>query len=195
MIQETGRIAMISNKARVVAVMLATLATPAVIFATASPAFAGTHLHETYGAYFVNADNLNLYTPVVENSTTGRDLTISWDGTTYVDGFHGVEIYFNLDHSKCVAAANNLSDVNIHPCNGGYGVIWGEIPLDPAHGVYEFFNREATQATGVNLFLAGRNNKTQYQLNAGQGFGLRARGLFLIFGSQQMQQRRSPGVV
>jgi hypothetical protein len=171
MIQETGGIAMISNKARAVAVMLATLATPAVIFATASPAFAGTHLHETNGAYFVNADNLNLYTPVVENSTTGRDLTISWDGTTYVDGFHGVTIYFNLDHSKCVAAANNLSDVNIHPCNGG-GVIWGEIPLDPAHGVFEFFNREATQATGVNLFLAGRNNATQYQLNAGrQGSG------------------------
>jgi hypothetical protein len=158
---------MISNKARAVAVMLATLAAPAVILAAPSPAFAGTHLHETNGAYFVNADNLNLYTPVVETSITGRDLTISWDGTTYFDGFHAVEIYFNLDHSKCVAAANNLSDVNIHPCNGGSGVIWGEIPLDPTHGVYEFFNREATQATGVNLFLAGRNNGTQYQLNAG----------------------------
>jgi hypothetical protein len=90
--------------------------------------------------------------------------------------FEGHEIYkirFHADTTKCVAAANDLVRVVIHPCDG-VGVDWAVNPN--ANGHLRFINKEATIALGFDQYLGGFNDGGDYAL---ESLGLR--GVFYAF--------------
>jgi hypothetical protein len=76
-------------------------------------------------------------------------------------GFSLFLIQFAGDTSKCVAAADNLLDVTIHPCSGGSGVIWA---LDTTNGHLRWINRAATlgRSSGNLQYLTGHNDGTGF---------------------------------
>jgi hypothetical protein len=137
-------------------ILAATLTASAVMFAAPLPASAANnHLKETSGSYRVGAPNLALYAPVVE-TTSGRDVNL----ITAPTGADDVYIKFSADTSLCVAAANNSSDVVIHPCSGGSGIIWTLQDSASGHCLpYCLFKNRL-----VGLYLAGNNRGGQFQL-------------------------------
>src|SRR5436309_695026 len=70
--------------------------------ASAAPLFAG-HIYETYGRYRVGAPSLAPYQPVVE-ARDGRVIDIAAAGNYR-------KLEFDADRSKCVAAADNGTDL------------------------------------------------------------------------------------
>jgi len=140
----------------VVLAVTAFAAIPAAMVARPVPAnAAGLQLCERSGSYCVGADSLDLFT-AVEERTTGRDLVF-----TFFPSNGTWEIAFVRDQSKCVAAANNLSDIVIHACNGGSGVVWF---LNCTNGKERWINRLASANKPMNQYLAGHNNGTQFFL-------------------------------
>src|SRR5262249_51753831 len=150
---------MVRPAIRAVTRLLVILALPAAILAVPLPASAANHLCETFGNYCVGAANLDPFTPVAERNP-GRDIDKNSIGGQ-VDGLPRYELAFSADPSKCVAAANNLNDVVIHPCNGGSGVVWGQ---DSSSGHLRFLNQEVFNANGSRVYLCGHNNGTQFLL-------------------------------
>lgn len=150
---------MVRARVRASASLLAVLSVPVMLLAAPLPASAaGRHLCETYGNYCVGADNLNLYTAVVEkpkSSGGGRNIIDTPLGRLFYNEYPEYLLQFADDATKCVAAANNGYDVVIHPCNGGSGVIWA---LDVTNGNLRWVN-----VLNV-LFLEGEDNATQYQI-------------------------------
>jgi hypothetical protein len=145
------RNALLRKPARAVMVLLATLAVPVAVFAAPLPASAvGNHLCETSGNYCVGAPSLALYAPVVE-TISGRDIHLISLGNNQFD------IELNAAPGECVAAANNGTDVVIHPCNGGLGTVWIEHFNPNNHRQFE--SREFR-----TKYLAGHNNGTQFQV-------------------------------
>jgi hypothetical protein len=134
---------------RTALVLAAALTVTAVMFAAPLPAnAANNHLKETNGAYRVGAPSLTNYDPVVE-TVDGRNLNI------IIQSGDDVKIKFSTDTSKCVAGANNGTDVVIHPCDGT-GIVWTMI--GDGFGHLFFFNKK------FSLYLAGANNGTQFKL-------------------------------
>jgi hypothetical protein len=128
-------------------------ASPALASMAAPPASAsGNHLCETSGNYCIGAPSLATDAPVVETSS-GRDITLEFLGSAQY------ELQFNDAPSECVAAANNGTDVVIHHCNGGDGVVW--ILFLNANGHLQWQNREFS-----GDYLAGHNDASQYQVKA-----------------------------
>jgi hypothetical protein len=158
---------MIRNAVRATTVLLATLAVPAVIFAaplSASAAnkplsaSAANNLCETNGNnYCLGSADLNLYTAVTE-SKPGRNLIATPLGGTF-DGFSTYLLQFSADATKCVASADNLVDIVIHPCNGGSGVVWAK---DSITGHIRWINREVSQHYNQDMYLSGASNGTPY---------------------------------
>ncbi|SRR6266487_550258 len=149
---------MIRNAVRAATVLLATLAIPAVIFAAPLPASAANNLCETNGNnYCLGSADLNLYTAVTERKP-GRNLIATPLGTTF-DGFSTYLLQFSADATKCVASANNLVDVVIHPCNGGLGIVWAK---DAITGHIRWINREVSQHYNQDMYLSGASNGTPY---------------------------------
>lgn len=114
----------------------------------ASASVVGSHVHETFGSFYVGAPSLGIDDPVVE-AVNGRTFNIQ-----PVTG--GEEFQFTADLSKCMAAANNGVDVVIHVCNGGSGVVWKEVP-GPATTLYE-------SQKFPNMFLSGDNHGDQFEI-------------------------------
>jgi hypothetical protein len=144
-------------------VLIATLATSAAL--SAAPAAAdtavGNHLCEAYGnQYCVGADNLDLYTHLVEQKP-GRDIT----ATRITPGsFEGLPIFFlefNLDRNKCVASTNGTLFVDIRPC-GNTGTVWALAPGSSGNDLW--INRYATEQDGADQYLTGLNDGTEYEL-------------------------------
>ena len=50
----------------------------------------------------------------------------------------------------------------IHPCNGGFGVVWARDHQATGHD--RWINREASQAANSKEELSGRDNGTQFIL-------------------------------
>lgn len=163
---------MARNITRAGAVLIAALGTLAALLAVAPSANAATatdpRICESFGSFCVGSADFNLFTAVTERNP-GRDFTLISLGTTF-DGFPNFDIVFSGDPSDCVAAANNLSDVVIHPCNGGSGVVWARD--HQANGHDRWINREASQSAGVEEVLSGRNNGTQFLVRQNGTSGL-----------------------
>jgi hypothetical protein len=102
---------------------------------------------ESHGAYCIGAPTLNLYDPVKEGS--GR--------TINVQNVSGNSYLLEFNSSKCVAGANNGTDVVIHPCSGGSGVVW-IAQLGP-DGVSCIFKNQL-----FGTYLSGHDNGSQFQL-------------------------------
>jgi hypothetical protein len=141
----------------------ATVAMPIAMFATPATASATIvltgHLCETNGNFCVGSTSLDLSSAVSERNP-GRTL----DLVDQNRAFEGDEIYkirFHADRTKCVASANDLSRVVIHPCDG-VGVDWAKDPNANRH--LRFINREATIALNSNQYLAGFNDGGDYAL-------------------------------
>jgi hypothetical protein len=151
---------MIRNTIRAATAALAALAIPAAIF-TAPPAGASTafHMCETYGSYCVGSADLNLYTAVSERNPGRLIIPVSLGGE--FDNYGTWLLEFNNDPSECVAAANNLSDVVIHPCNGGSGVVWAR---DNSSGNDKWINQEASEGLGI-WYLSGSDQGRDYFLD------------------------------
>ncbi len=145
---------MIRKAVRAATVLFAALAVPTTVLAAPPPASAAPtndRLLESYGSYYVGAPDLSLYQPVMETSS-GRYLHLI---DSMPDPQVDLKIVFNADNStKCVAGANNGTDVVIHPCDGNY-VVWR---LSSDAGGYFFQNLH------FGTYLAGANNGTQFQL-------------------------------
>lgn len=153
---------MIRNSIRAATVALAALAIPAAILAAPLPASASSsRLCETSGAYCIGSANLNLYTAVTE-SNPGRNIVAEPQGGMF-EGLPTYLLAFSADPSKCVAAANNGVDVSIHPCNGGFGVIWA-LQVN-SNGHLQWLNRAASPP-GDPAYLAGLNNGSGYMVSA-----------------------------
>jgi hypothetical protein len=167
---------MIRKASHVGAVLVAALGALAALLVTAPSAGAAPtpHICESFGSFCVGSANLDLFTAVTERNP-GRDFTLIPLGTNF-DGFPTFDIVFSADPSKCVAAANNLSDVVIHPCNGGEGVVWARNHQTNGHD--RWINRRATEAacssvtTCAEQELSGRDNGTQFILRAEGTAGL-----------------------
>ncbi len=142
---------------RTALVLAATLTIPAVMFVAPLPASAANnHVCETNGSYCVGAPNLTLYAAVVE-TTTGRDINIDSAST----GARDFYLKFSADTRLCVAAADNSSDVVIHSCNGGSGIIWR---LQDASSTEHCLPTCFFKNRKVGLYLAGDNKGDQFQL-------------------------------
>jgi hypothetical protein len=111
---------MINTAVRRAAVLLATLAIPAMLLVASLPASAATSgsLCETNGAYCVNTANFSLYTPATESLTNAR--TIEAEPQIAPPGTD--ELVFKGDTSKCLGATK----AEIKPCNGGSDIFWIE---------------------------------------------------------------------
>jgi hypothetical protein len=157
---------MIRKAIRTATVLLAALAIPAAVLAASPPANAvnGNTMCETYGAYCLNTADFSLYTPVTERLAGGRYITAVLITNITFEGRPVFKLVFNGDTSKCVAAANNNSDVVIHSCEDANGVIWA---LRTNNGSDMWINRQATGAFNQDMYLSGRNcGGCQYELYA-----------------------------
>ena len=144
-------------------VLIATLAAPAAVLAApvAANAAVGNHLCEVYGhGYCVGADDLNLYTRLVEQNP-GRDIT----AVRLSGSFEEHPIYFlsfNLAPANCLASTNGTLFVDIRPC-GATGTIWALAPGSAGNDLW--LNQFATQQDGSNQYLTGLNtNGSDYEL-------------------------------
>ena len=135
---------------RISALFIAAITVPGLLVAVSPAASArvGGHLCETFGSFCVGAPTVGLDDPVVETAD-GRLLNIFPAGS-------GEELQLVDNTSLCVAAANNGSDVVMHPCNGGLGTIWHE-QQGPATTLFE--NNEFS-----GKYLSGANNGTQFRI-------------------------------
>ena len=144
---------MIRNGIRGATILLAALASAAVMLVTPLPAFAnGNHLCETYGPHYcLGSTNLNVNTPVFE-TTPGRDLFLTQQAGSF-DGYPIFVIQFGSDVSKCVAATY-ASGVFVGNC-GGTGTVWARIT--DSSNVYRWINRYASQHNpfGFTEYLTG----------------------------------------
>ncbi len=146
---------MIRNAIRVGAIFLATLVIP-VMALNAIPASAasGQRLCEASGSYCLGSANTSLYTAIVTKST-GRNL----DQTPLGGMYQGEPTYllqFSSAASDCVGVSNDVSHVEIKPCNGGTGIVWAKVDL--GSGKSEWINRYATENNGTHIeYLTGKN--------------------------------------
>ncbi len=141
----------------------AALAIPAAMFAAPLPVSAATafHMCESFGNYCVGSADLNFGTAVSERIPGRLIIHDSLGG--FFDNLPTYLLRFNADPTKCVAAASNLSDVVIHACNGGLGVVWAR-DHNSSSGNDRWINREASQAKDTKEYLSGRNNGSQFFL-------------------------------
>jgi hypothetical protein len=112
---------MISKVIRAAALLVMTLAVPAVVVVAPLPASAATSgsMCEVYGhQYCLNTPNFNLYTPVTESGSGARTINaVLQNGNTY-------KLEFNGDPSKCVASDNSGQYAEVKLCSATNGVNW-----------------------------------------------------------------------
>lgn len=149
---------MFRSAIRVTAIMLTTLAMPAAILTAAPSASAsGSRLCETYGShhYCLGSSNLSFYTSIGTRST-GRNLVKTPLGFRYL-GYRAYLLQFSAKAADCVGVANDVSHLEIKPCNGGIGIVWARYRESSGH-LY-FINRYATQHVndGKAQYLTGKN--------------------------------------
>jgi hypothetical protein len=119
-------------------------------------------LCETSGSFCVGSATVDLFA-VVSERNPGRTVDLIDQGTIFMQ--HEVyKIVLNVDPTKCVAAANDLSHVVIHSC-GDSGVDWARDPNTNGH--LRFFNREATNALNSKQYLTGFDDGGDFFLEPG----------------------------
>jgi hypothetical protein len=159
--------AVIRNAIRVAAISLATLAIPVTALTMAPPASAsGARLCELWASnhYCLGSANTDYYTAIVTKST-GRNLVLTALGGTY-QGAPTFLLQFSAQASDCVGVSNDLSHVEIKPCNGGTGTVWALPQSDPGR----FINRYATEQNGTDIqYLTGKNVVDERFFTAKQG--------------------------
>jgi hypothetical protein len=145
------RLAVIRKAIRTATILLATLGVSTAVLATALPAGAtsgitGSMCEVNGHGYCLNTANFNAYTPVTESGSGARTIkAVLQSNGTYL-------LEFNGDTSKCVAANNNNTIIEVKVCNGSDGVVW----KSAASG--RWINQQATNEYGVNYYLAGLNH-------------------------------------
>jgi hypothetical protein len=128
------------------------------LFLAASPASADgtTTICESHGAWCVGAPTLGANDPVQE-TTSGRTIDVVNDGgSSYL-------LKINADKSLCVASNNPGTHVVLHPCSGGFGVVW--IASVGPDGISCEFENQADHPANFNEFLSGNNNGSQFDLD------------------------------
>jgi hypothetical protein len=155
---------MFGRTMRRAAVMLAIVAVPAAIFAAPSPAFAsGSRLCETSGSHCLGAASLQVNQTVVETSLSSARYLIAAKQSGTFQGHTQYKLKFSGNTGVCVTGGL-VVEVVIHNC-GDWGTLWAQdgsrwINVD----VTKYFN------TGYDVYLAGLNNGSAYQLKyLGQG--------------------------
>jgi len=138
---------MIRNVVRAVTTLLAVLAVPAAMFVAPLPASAAnfdTSIRETFGhRWCIGSDTTDLFAAVVERSCPGR----KWDEISLGSSQWLIELH--SDTSKCIAANNSGAKVVLHPCSGGFGVVWIRETSSSGHDLWH--NR------ATDLYLSGPN--------------------------------------
>ncbi len=149
---------MIGKALRTVAILLASLVLPGAILATELPASAaGSSMCESYGKYCLNTANFSLYT-VVKEGISGRTINqVPLHGSAY--GAPTYLLQFNGDTKRCVGSSNDIQRVEIKPCNGGTGIVWGRVKVK--YNTYEWINVYASKHNiqGQILYLSGRGTQ------------------------------------
>jgi hypothetical protein len=143
---------------RVTAILAATLAIPATVLTAAPSANAsGSRLCETNASnnYCLGSADTSLYTSIVTKST-GRNLNLTPLGFDYL-GYPVYLLQFSSVAADCVGVSNDVSHVEIKPCNGGTGIDWARERV--SSGQIYFINRYATEHVndGKAQFLTGKN--------------------------------------
>lgn len=157
------RNALVRKSLRVFSIGAVAITVLGLVLVAAPPAGAVTYgpfyLRETYSSYRLDAPSLNLYDPVKETLGNGREIYLGGTGTA--DHY---KISFMRDTTKCVAAANNGSDVEVKSCSGD-GTVW--IAFQGADGCSGNF--ESQEFSG--MYLSGHDNGSQYQIRRYQAAG------------------------
>ena len=155
---------LVRKSLRVFSIVAMAITVSGLVLTAAPPAGATTYgpfyLRETYSSYRVNAPSLNLYDPVQETLGDGRLIYLGSTGTA--DHY---KISFMADTTKCIAAADNGSDVDVKPCSGANGVVW--IAFQGADGCSGNF--ESQEFSG--MYLSGHDNGSQYEIRRYQAAG------------------------
>jgi hypothetical protein len=161
-----GESSMLRKKVCGAAMLAVALATPVLVCIAPVPADAAGGLQcETSGNFCMGSAAVSMDTPVVETSRgSARTITLTpLDQTMSTDLGNLPEYLLQLNATWCVAATNfPATNVTIHKCNGGNGVVWGK--NINGNGNIQWVNRYATSnnTNGDSMLLAGHNNGTQF---------------------------------
>lgn len=138
---------MIRKAIRAVTFLVAALAIPAAMLVAPVPAGAvdanfDTSIRETFGhRWCIGSDTTDLFAAVVERTCPGR----KWDEVSLGNSQWLIELH--SDPTKCIAANNAETKVVLHPCSGGFGVVWIRERSSAGHDLW--LNRVS------NLYLSG----------------------------------------
>jgi hypothetical protein len=155
---------LVRKSLRVFSIVAIAITVSGLVLTAAPPAGATTYgpyyLRETYSSYRLDAPSLNPYDPVQETLGGGREIYLGGTGTA--DHY---KISFMRDTTKCVAAADNGSTVEVKSCSGTDGTVW--ILFLGADGCSGNF--ESQEFPG--MYLSGHDNGSQFQIRSYQAAG------------------------
>lgn len=148
---------------RILTIMAMLLLSVGAVVGLSSPAWAGTHMCESFDPTHYCAGSLSLnYTASVNETIGGRNMQFTPDGGKYL-GYDTGTLTLTGGTNTCMVADISSGVVEVNKCSGISGVTWA---LEPINGHDHFINRWFTDHNNFTEFFSGTGNGDAYIVGA-----------------------------